>query len=97
MARSASTSLQLPKELTYRQGRDCLLRLRPLVTGHADARVVVDASALAVFDTSALAVLLECRREVLADGKAFVVKGLPPALVGMAGLYGVDALLQAAS
>jgi phospholipid transport system transporter-binding protein len=50
-----------------------------------------------VFDTSALAVLLECRREVLADGKAFVVKGLPPALVGMAGLYGVDALLQAAS
>jgi ABC-2 type transport system ATP-binding protein len=50
-----------------------------------------------VFDTSALAVLLECRREALADGKAFVVKGLPQALVGMAGLYGVDALLQAAT
>jgi phospholipid transport system transporter-binding protein len=62
MARSASNPLQLPKELTYRQGRDCLLRLRPLVTGHADAQVVLDASAVKVFDSAALAVLLACRR-----------------------------------
>ena len=89
--------LVLPSDLTYRQASACLRMLVQGLKVLKGPEVVVDASALTVFDTSALAVLLECRREVLADGKAFVVKGLPPALVGMAGLYGVDALLQAAS
>ena len=92
-----SRMLVLPSELTHEQASACLRMLVQGLKVLKGPQVVVDASALAVFDTSALAVLLECRREVLADGKAFVVKGLPPALVGMAGLYGVDALLQAAS
>lgn len=93
MAKSAAHSLQLPKELTYRQGRDCLLRLRPLVTGHVDALVVVDASALKVFDSAALAVLLACRRAALEAGKQLIVSGLPKGLQSMAVLYGVDGLL----
>jgi phospholipid transport system transporter-binding protein len=95
MARSASNPLQLPKELTYRQGRDCLLRLRPLVTGHADALVVLDASAVKVFDSAALAVLLACRRAQEA-GKQLIVEGLPKGLQSMAALYGVDGLLMPA-
>ena len=55
-----------------------------------------DASALQVFDSSALAVLLECRRHALAAGKTFAVHALPPALAGMATLYGVAELLAAA-
>ena len=93
MAKSATNSLQLPKELTYRQGRDCLQRLRPLVTGHADSQVVVDASAVKVFDSAALAVLLACRRAALEAGKQLVVSGLPKGLKSMAVLYGVDGLL----
>lgn len=58
-----------------------------------EPQVVIDAGALAVFDTSALAVLLECRRAVLDEGRSFAVQGLPQALAGMAGLYGVDDLL----
>ena len=89
--------LVLPSELTHRQASGCLRMLMQGLKVLKGAEVVVDASALAVFDSSALAVLLECRRAALADRKAFVVKGLPAALVGMAGLYGVDALLQVAN
>jgi phospholipid transport system transporter-binding protein len=88
--------LVLPSELTYDQASACLRMLVQGLKVLKGPEVVVDASALTVFDTSALAVLLECRRQALADGKAFVVKGLPVALMGMAGLYGVDALLQVA-
>ena len=59
--------------------------------------LVVDAAPLRVFDTSALAVLLEFRREALAAGLRFAVQGLPQALQGMAGLYGVDGLLNDAA
>lgn len=93
MAKSATQSLQLPQELTYRQGRDCLLRLRPLVAAHADAQVVVDASAVKVFDSAALAVLLACRRAAQEAGKQLIVTGLPKGLQSMAALYGVDTLL----
>lgn len=55
--------------------------------------VVVDASALQAFDSSALAVLLACRREALAAGHAFAVRGLPERLRVLAGLYGVQELL----
>ena len=93
MAQSNSNSLQLPKELTYRQARECLLRLRPLVASHAAQQVLVDASAVKVFDSSALAVLLACRRAALEAGKQLVVSGLPKGLKSMAVLYGVDGLL----
>jgi len=88
--------LALPSELTYRQARGVLGMLLQGLRGRAEPQLVVDASALRVFDSSALAVLLECRRQALAERKAFAVKGLPTALAGMAALYGVAPLLPAA-
>ena len=89
--------LVLPPELTHRQAAACLRMLVQGLKQHREGTVMVDANALKVFDTSALAVLLECRREALSVGKAFSVQGLPASLLGMAGLYGVDALIDPAS
>lgn len=93
----AAEMLVLPAELTHRQATACLHMLLQGLKVHREPGVVVDANALTVFDTSALAVLLECRREALAMRKTFSVQGLPTALRGMAGLYGVGTLLTPAS
>ena len=61
------------------------------------AEAVLDASRLTEFDSSALAVLLECRRQALAAGKAFSVRGLPARLRQLAGLYGVAELIPASA
>lgn len=87
--------LVLPSELTHRQASATLDMLLQALRGDQGPQLVVDAAALQVFDSSALAVLLECRREALAERKAFAVKGLPAALAGMAALYGVAELLPA--
>lgn len=87
------TMLVLPAELTHRQATACLRMLMQGLRVQKEPAVVVDATALVVFDTSALAVLLECRREALSVHKSFAVQGLPAALGGMAGLYGVRELL----
>ena len=89
--------LVLPPELTHRQATACLQMLLQGLRVHRESGVVVDASAMTVFDSSALAVLLEFRREALAAGLRFAVQGLPQALQGMAGLYGVDGLLNDAA
>ncbi|MCW8207004.1 STAS domain-containing protein [Verminephrobacter aporrectodeae subsp. tuberculatae] len=88
--------LVLPSELTQRQATACLRELMQGLRAEQAPAVVVDATATAVFDSAALAVLLECRRAVLAQGRTFAVQGMPAALAGMAGLYGVDSLLVAA-
>ena len=85
--------LVLPPEITHREASACLRMLLAGLQAEREPQVVIDAGALAVFDTSALAVLLECRRAVLDEGRSFAVQGLPQALAGMAGLYGVDDLL----
>ncbi len=86
--------LVLPTELTHAQATACL---RMLVQGlrsiPSQDNVVVDASALNRFDSSALAVLLEFRRESLAIGKNFAVRGLPKRLTSLAALYGIEGLL----
>lgn len=98
MTTSAAAALRLPSELTHRQATACLAQLLQSVGGAAPgSALVVDAAPLRVFDTSALAVLLEFRREALAAGLGFAVQGLPLALQGMAGLYGVDGLLNDAA
>ena len=89
--------LVLPAELTHRQATACLHMLLQGLKVHREPGVVVDASALTAFDSSALAVLLECRREALTLRKTFAVQGLPTALRGMAGLYGVGTVLAPAS
>jgi phospholipid transport system transporter-binding protein len=54
---------------------------------------VLDASALSQFDSSALAVVMELRRVCKRTGKSLVVQGLPPSLVELATLYGVESLV----
>jgi phospholipid transport system transporter-binding protein len=87
--------LVLPAELTHDQAAACARMLGQAIRAEAGPQAVADASALAHFDSSALAVLLDCRREALAQGKAFAVRGLPPRLRDLAVLYGVADLLPA--
>ena len=55
--------------------------------------VVADAGSLSRFDSSTLAVLLACRRQAQALGRAFYVRGLPPRVRQLAGLYGIAELI----
>ena len=88
--------LVLPPRLTHDEAPACVDMLRQGLAGQSGSSAVIDASALAQFDSSALAVLLECRREASALGRAFAVKGLPPRLRELAALYGIAGLLPAA-
>ena len=88
--------LVLPARLLHDDAPACLRMLQQGMTAATASSAVVDASALIQFDSSAIAVLLECRREASAAGRAFSVKGLPPRLRELATLYGVAGLLPAA-
>lgn len=88
--------LVLPKELTQSQASACLRMLVQGLRAQSGPDVVVDATALSRFDSAALAVLLEFRRESLAMGKRFQVRGLPTRLGDLAALYGIDELLPSA-
>lgn len=89
--------LVLPAELTHEQAGACSRMLAQGMRSQSGAAVVADAGALEHFDSSALAVLLECRREALAQGKTFSVARLPARLRELAVLYGVAELLPQAS
>jgi phospholipid transport system transporter-binding protein len=89
--------LVLPKELTHTQATACLRMLVQGLRALSGQDVVVDATGLSRFDSAALAVLLELRRETLARGKRFSVRGLPARLGDLATLYGIVELLPAAS
>ena len=88
--------LTLPPVLTHAASAGFARGLLQAVQSQP-AGVVADASALQQFDSSALAVLLECRRQALAAGKAFSVCGAPARLRELASLYGVEALIPAAA
>ena len=85
--------LVLPAELTQQQASACLRMLVQGLKSEVEPALLVDATALDRFDSSALAVLLELRRESLAIGKHFSVRGLPPRLGTLATLYGIAELL----
>ena len=85
--------LVLPKELTHSQATACLCMLVQGLHAQSGPQVVVDAAGLSRFDSTALAVLLEFRRESLALGKRFSVRGLPARLSDLARLYGIIDLL----
>ena len=88
--------LVLPAELTHAEATACCRMLAQALRSDPSPQAVADASALRQFDSSALAVLLECRREALAQGKTFAVNQLTPRLRELATLYGVGELLPAA-
>jgi len=84
--------LQLPATLTHPQATECLKALVQALSSQP-CEAVLDASALSQFDSSALAVVMELRRVCKRTGKALVVQGLPPSLVELATLYGVESLV----
>lgn len=84
--------LTLPAVLTHAASA-AFARSLPQAVQSQPAELVADASALQQFDSSALAVLLECRRQAMAAGKAFSVQGAPVRLRELASLYGVEALI----
>ena len=84
--------LTLPAVLTHAASA-AFARGLPQAVRSQPAEVVADASALQQFDSSALAVLLECRRQAMAAGKAFAVHGAPARLRELASLYGVQSLI----
>ena len=88
--------LVLPAELTHAQATACVRMLVQALASQPGRDAVADASALQHFDSSALAVLLECRREALAQGRHFSVSRLNPRLRALAALYGVGELLPEA-
>jgi phospholipid transport system transporter-binding protein len=88
--------LVLPAELTHVQASACCRMLAQALRSDPATQAVADASALRKFDSSALAVLLECRREALAQGKTFAVGHMHPRLRALATLYGVAELLPEA-
>jgi len=88
--------LVLPAELTHAQATACLHMLLQGLRSESGPTVMVDATALSRFDSSALAVLLEFRRECLAGGKRFSIRGLSQRLGDLASLYGIAELLPAA-
>jgi phospholipid transport system transporter-binding protein len=85
--------LVLPAELTHAQAPACARMLAEALRAAPGPLVVADATELLAFDSSALAVLLDCRREALANGKGFAVRRLPARLRDLARLYGVAELL----
>jgi phospholipid transport system transporter-binding protein len=85
------TTIALPARITMNDARATLAQLQPLLQA-ADAPVI-DASALADLDTAAIALLLDCRRQAQAAGKALQVVGAPAKLAQLAALYGVADLL----
>ncbi|MDB5895279.1 MAG: anti-anti-sigma factor [Rhodoferax sp.] len=87
--------LVLPATLTHDEAEPSLRMLMQGLRSQPEGTVVVDASALDRFDSSALAVLLECRRESMAMGRSFAVRGLPTRLAALARLYGIVELLPA--
>jgi phospholipid transport system transporter-binding protein len=85
--------LLLPESLTLREARDAMRLLKTTLESESDTLLTVDGSQLQRFDSSALAVLLECRRLAQAWGKRFELQAVPPKLLELARLYGIDELL----
>ncbi len=59
-------------------------------------RLTIDFAAITGADSSAVALLLEWRRKALRRNKSLDFVNLPPALISLARLYGVEELILAA-
>lgn len=61
----------------------------------AAADLLVDFSEVTDSDSAALAMLFDWMRVAVASGRSLRVSGLPPGLLSLAQLYGIDDLLPA--
>ena len=85
--------LLLPATLTAIEASATQRMLVQALKNAPDGIVTVDASQLKHFDSAALAVLIECRRLTNIGSRSFHVHGMPPKLLALATLYGVNGLL----
>ena len=87
--------LALPETLTLAQANAAVRAIEAaLGEGHVErGALVIDAAGLRSFDTAAIAVLLEASRLAQAAGRLLSIRGAPPAMIELSGLYGGDALL----
>ena len=86
--------LVLPPQLTHDEAAACVRMLSQALASQPPRQAAVaDAGPLQQFDSSALAVLLECRREALAQGRSVSVTNMPPRLQELASVYGVSEVL----
>lgn len=83
----------LPPLLTHAQANACVRGFQQHLR-QKGAVCAVDATGLQDFDSSALAVLLDCRRQALAQGQTLRVVGLSARLQALARLYGVYEILR---
>jgi phospholipid transport system transporter-binding protein len=86
--------LVLPETLTLREARDVVQMFEQTVPRDGAELLTIDASGLKTFDSAAIAVLLECARQAKSWGKRFAVRNAPPKLAELAGLYGVNEVLE---
>ena len=84
--------MKLPATATLNEAA-ALAATLPEAVAAGSGVLQMDASALTAFDSATLALLLQAQRLAQAAGRDFVVVGLPPKLVELASLYGVDGLL----
>lgn len=85
----------LPARLTLQGATQALNELSAAAAGSDAPAWRVDAAALTSFDSSAIAVMLELRRQLMAQGRTLVVENWPERLKALVGLYGVGELLHA--
>ena len=86
--------MKLPETATLEQARVLLEQIDAALAAAGGSTLVIDASAMKDFDTSAVAVLLEVRRRARKAGVAVQLQGVPPKLLQLAQLYGVEELLS---
>jgi phospholipid transport system transporter-binding protein len=87
--------MQLPAKATLDQAAALAASLPQALAGSAGV-FRVDASLMQEVDSSTIALLLQAQRLAQAAGRGFEVTGLPPKLLALASLYGVDSLLAPA-
>jgi len=91
----STEAAQLPERLTLEEAGQTLAELGAIVARQPGPTVSVDAAGLREFDSSAVAVLLELRRQLIAQGKSLRVVRWPGRLQALVALYGVQELLPA--
>ncbi len=74
--------------------RELVSRASTLQADNPDVPLVLDATGLEAFDSSAFAVMLEVARKAAMARRRVKVRGAPAAMIDLAGLYGVDELLD---
>lgn len=84
----------LPARLTLQGATETLNELSAQAARSQAPAWRLDAGALATFDSSAIAVLLELRRQLLAQGRSLAVDNWPERLKALVALYGVGELLH---